>query len=847
MAAVLILAMEGCGSITEKVFSNGDAYMGSFKGMLPHGKGKYTWSDGSVYDGCWEEGKMTGEGRLIWPSGASYEGDFSGGYLHGFGVFNGSDGSIYRGVWRMNTQHGIGRKQYQNSDVYDGCCKEGVREGSGRYAWSNGNMYIGNWKDGKMCGRGVMKWFDGDLFDGFWLNGLRHGSGCYRFADGSYYFGGWTKGLKDGHGMFCPAGSKHHSLRKCSDRKNEKRKKQLSNISSTNSESVKPKVNRSFSDRISSSLLKGSGSISLRTISQGEDTALDDSSGHTLACDSSSALSQSSRDDKTDLLETGSVAYEREYTQGVLIKERIINISRLSRKSKQRLKFHAKEVKRRSCVDFLEGRKSYYLMLNLQLGIRYSVGKITPVPIREVRQSDFGDQARIKMYFPRKGSQFTPSHHSVDFYWKDYCPMVFRYLREMFKLDAAEYMMSICGDDGLRELSSPGKSGSLFYLSRDDRFVIKTLKKSELKVLLKMLPDYYKHVKEHDNTLITKVFGVHRISLRRGKKVRFVVMGNMFLTELRIHRRYDLKGSSHGRFTKKDRIDEATTLKDLDLTYEFHMDKLLREALFKQLSLDCRFLESQNIIDYSLLLGLHFRAPENLISLLEPPDSPHKVETNLDHVEEWFYSAPQSYSVSDPVSDSLLVVETTPIVGSAVYQVEEGLVSFSLELTNFCKLFNLMITWNASGAGGISQGELSIPPRGLILVTHKPSSVSATPGPHVRGSTLRAMSVGDQEVDLLLPGTGRLRVQLGVNMPAQANQKVMQDESASVQIELFEVYDVVLYLGIIDILQDYNMKKKLEHTYKSMQFEPMSISAIEPKIYSKRFLNFLEKVFPVEP
>lgn len=232
----------------------------------------------------------------------------------------------------------------------------------------------------------------------------------------------------------------------------------------------------------------------------------------------------------------------------------------------------------------------------------------------------------------------------------------------------------------------------------------------------------------------------------------------------------------------KDRVDETTTLKDLDLTYEFHMDKLLREALFKQLSLDCRFLESQNIIDYSLLLGLHFRAPDNLISLLEPPDSRHKVKTNPDHVE-----------------------------------------------------------------GGISQGELSIPPRGLILVTHEPGSVSVAPGPHIRGSTLRAMSVGDQEVDLLLPGTGRLRVQLGVNMPAQANQKVMQEESASVEVELFEVYDVVLYLGIIDILQEYNMKKKLEHSYKSLQFDPMSISAIEPKIYSKRFLNFLEKVFPVEP
>ena len=58
-------------------------------------------------------------------------------------------------------------------------------------------------------------------------------------------------------------------------------------------------------------------------------------------------------------------------------------------------------------------------------------------------------------------------------------------------------------------------------------------------------------------------------------------MGNMFCTELRVHRRYDLKGSSIGRVTNKDKIDQTTTLKDLDLSYEFHMDKLLRESLLQ--------------------------------------------------------------------------------------------------------------------------------------------------------------------------------------------------------------------------------------------------------------------------
>lgn len=85
-------------------------------------------------------------------------------------------------------------------------------------------------------------------------------------------------------------------------------------------------------------------------------------------------------------------------------------------------------------------------------------------------------------------------------------------------------------------------------------------------------------------------------------------------------------------------------------------------------------------------------------------------------------------------------------------------------------------------------------------------------------------------------------------MPAQANRKLVQGDSDSAEVELYEVYDVVLYLGIIDILQEYNLRKKLEHAYKSFQYDPMSISVVEPKLYSKRFVSFLERVvFPVEP
>ncbi|KAK7247313.1 hypothetical protein RIF29_42194 [Crotalaria pallida] len=771
--------MEDSGSLEEKSFSNGDVYIGEIKAVLPHGKGKYTWSDGTVYEGDWEDGKMTGKGVIIWPSGAKYEGEFSGGYLHGYGTFTRSTGCVYRGSWRLNAHHGIGRKEYHNSDNYEGLWREGIREGCGRYSWSNGNTYIGNWKSGKIDGRGVMKWRNGDVFDGCWLNGLRHGSGVYRFADGGLYIGTWSKDLKDGKGTFYPAGSKHPSLRKlCSINSND-------NGLSFNSEkhmAPKSRVKRSLSEKISvSGRSKSSRQISQRTSSLDANRSLHDTAGECICHGSSSTVSQNFDEEKSEESGTSSEVYEREYMQGVLIMERTRKYSESSHKNKRQNKFSVKPVKKSSFMDIFGGRRTYYLKLNLQLGIRYTVGKITPVPAREVRSSDFGERARIRMYFPKEGSQRTPPHCSIDFFWKDYCPMVFRNLREMFKLDAAEYMMSICGDCGLRDISSPGKSGSIFYLSQDDRFVIKTLKKPELKVLLNMLPKYYSHVGKYENTLITKFFGLHRITLRGGKKVRFVVMGNMFCTELHIHRRYDLKGSSHGRFTNKDKISSHTTLKDLDLKYEFHMDKKLRESLLNQISLDCRFLESQHIIDYSLLLGLHFRAPENLKALAEPPGSIQR-------------------------QDSFL------------------------------------------SGDDVKQGEQLILPKGLLLVAHEPSFVNTAPGPHIRGNTLRAYSIGDKEVDLLLPGTARLRVQLGVNMPAQAIRKVQEDKVEASEVELFEVYDVVLYMGIIDILQEYNVRKKLEHACKSLKFDPLAISVVEPKLYAQRFINFLDrKVFPETP
>lgn len=767
------------------VLPNGEYYSGSLLGNVPEGSGKYVWSDGCIYEGEWRRGMRHGNGTLIFPSGTAYEGEFSGGYMHGQGTYTLPSHMTYKGRWRLNLKHGLGYQTYANGDVFEGAWMQGTPEGPGKFTWANGNVYLGNMKGGKMSGKGTLTWVNGDMFEGSWLNGMMHGFGVYTWSDGGCYVGTWTHGLKDGKGAFYPRGSDLptaqglylSALRKRGLLPDLKKQNQVSNLHHASSVDLgNVKVGRSCesqrhpSDKLSKGKLLNMEQSHEKNISLERRWSLEVSIEKVIGHDSSSSF----REGEEKETRTSIAILEREYMQGVLISEVVINnsFSSLSRRAKRRQKKLAKEVKRPG-EAIIKGHRSYDLMLSLQLGIRYTVGKITPIQSREVRASDFGPRASFWMNFPKEGSQLTPPHQSEDFKWKDYCPMVFRNLREMFKIDAADYMMSICGNDALRELSSPGKSGSVFFLSQDDRFMIKTLRKSEVKVLLRMLPEYHDHVRTYENTLITKFFGLHRIKPSSGQKFRFVVMGNMFCTELRIHRRFDLKGSSLGRSANKVEIDENTILKDLDLDYCFYLEPSWREALLNQIEIDSKFLESQHIMDYSLLLGVHYRAPQHLRPLIS-----------------------RSQSMN---ADGLGVVAEEDAL-------EDDIVAY---------------------------------PQSLVLVPRGEDDGTVV-GPHIRGSRLRAASAtGDEEVDLLLPGTARLQIQLGVNMPARAERKPGKWEPT-----FHEVYDVVLYLGIIDILQEYNMSKKIEHAYKAFQFDSVSISAVDPTFYSQRFLEFIKKVFP---
>ena len=77
---------------------------------------------------------------------------------------------------------------------------------------------------------------------------------------------------------------------------------------------------------------------------------------------------------------------------------------------------------------------------------------------------------------------------------KEYCPLVFRNLRERFDIDDMSYMKSLT--KAPKPMDSPGRSGAKFYLSHDQLYIIKTLTSEEVEQMHSLLVQYHPYVVE---------------------------------------------------------------------------------------------------------------------------------------------------------------------------------------------------------------------------------------------------------------------------------------------------------------------------------------------------------------
>lgn len=112
------------------------------------------------------------------------------------------------------------------------------------------------------------------------------------------------------------------------------------------------------------------------------------------------------------------------------------------------------------------------------------------------------------------------------------------------------------------------------------------------------------------------------MKLPQGRKIHFVVMGNVFPPNKDIHEKFDLKGSLIGREVSAEDLKNKPGIVMKDVNW-MNMKRKLKlgpqkaKILLDQLDRDSDLLMDLNIMDYSLLVGIHSLKKGNSENLRE--------------------------------------------------------------------------------------------------------------------------------------------------------------------------------------------------------------------------------------
>ncbi|KFD57457.1 LOW QUALITY PROTEIN: hypothetical protein M514_01560 [Trichuris suis] len=243
------------------------------------------------------------------------------------------------------------------------------------------------------------------------------------------------------------------------------------------------------------------------------------------------------------------------------------------------------------------------------------------LPVRLLMPDDFKAFSKIKIDNHLFNKESMPSHFKV----KEYCPNVFRSLREKFGVEEGDYLKSLTKNEPL-PLDAHGRSNARLFTSYDMCFVIKTIDAEQVAEVHSILQKYHNYVVEQrSRTLLPQYVGMYRLTVE-GAEIYAVVMRNIFSRNYPISKKYDLKGSTVQRqASEKERAKEFPTYKDIDFLEEkckLYLSKKSRQRLIEMLTSDTDvglldincvlvnqgvfFLKtSLNLMDYSLLVGIH--------------------------------------------------------------------------------------------------------------------------------------------------------------------------------------------------------------------------------------------------
>jgi hypothetical protein len=398
-----------------------------------------------------------------------------------------------------------------------------------------------------------------------------------------------------------------------------------------------------------------------------------------------------------------------------------------------------------------------------------------------------------------------------------YCPETFAHLRStVFGIPEEEYLTSLLASGPFVSFQSNSKGaarvGGVFFFTRDGAYMIKTIKPEEAKTLLKILPKYHNHMKRYGrSSLLTRFCGMYGVSIEEedvvevvgdgsddatiqsssmakdstkslaptGKLQTFVVMNAVFPAEAGkfISERFDLKGSTVGREVSQEELERKGN-----------------NAVLKDMDLakEVELVRSMGMREFGLTIGATAKAAllsqlrEDVKFLVDCRVMDYSLLVGIVHMDihkkqESLRRAMDSINKQDRLLQQLEHKPKRKLDSKAIY-----ILTTPARLLLSPSLYIARKTWN------------------LMRLTL--DSIITTPMPYY-GS-------GSCGID-----GGKLSVFHGKRRGDRA----------------------VYYMGLIDFLQPWTVRKVLERQLKALLgYDTKAISSVTPEEYASRFLDYLD-------
>lgn len=439
----------------------------------------------------------------------------------------------------------------------------------------------------------------------------------------------------------------------------------------------------------------------------------------------------------------------------------------------------------------------------------------------------------------------------------EYYPHVFRNIRKRNRLNLAKSVGPECR--GMFELQSPGKSGSFMFFTSDMSFLVKTISHEEQGAFNPV--DYYHHLMQQKHSLlnrivafgtlsrknlsssnsnnndfgappppyasVTKTFEDARASVTSfigsslpasvsssvstsssssssssSQSVHFVVLENVIPPHRIPKELYDLKGSTLGRTAKsKGGSDPVSSpdgppviLKDLDVRRTIRLDGPTRQRLIEVLTSDTQWLARHNVMDYSLLLAV--------CPISSSSSSSSFQHSNIDPLVASLPPPPPSYFSTTTTSSSSSHCTCCGSNRPSIIPLLAPCPKCLLPVCSYC----------CNPSKGLSPCHVCY---GFVTCPILQQQQQQQPhhSPHASPPT---SSESLQSVGSLFRAT----------------------DGGFLSADGKEIY----YVGIIDFLQPFNMRKTLEQKVKTVFLaggDEMQVSVLEPPKYAHRMVGFL--------